>query len=78
MPISYIHVSGYVTVLFKAKSPFYIYIEYMICKRMCYIAMIRIREICGYVKTFTFIGIPKYTRNTDDLLGSRTKLLLPS
>ena len=37
--------------------------------------MIRIREIYGYVKTSTCIGIP---RNTDDSLGSGTKLLLPS
>ena len=41
----------------------------------CNIAMIRIREIYGYVKTFTCIGIP---RNTDGSLGSGTKHLLPS
>ena len=40
--------------------------------------MIRIREICGCVKTFTCIGIRKNTRNTDDSFGSGTKLLLPS
>ena len=39
------------------------------------IAIIRIRKIFGYVKTFTCIGI---LRNTDDSLGSGTKLLLPS
>ena len=42
------------------------------------IAMIRTREIYGYVKTFTCIGIRKNTRNTDVSLGSGTKLLLPS
>ena len=43
----------------------------------CNIAMIRICETYIMHKMFIRIGIRK-TRNTDDSLGSRTKLLLPS
>ena len=44
----------------------------------CNIAIITIREIYEFVKTFTCRGIPRNTRNTDDSLVSGTKLLLPS